>query len=126
VTFQAINFILRGCFFMLKVGNKGMAVDARKPVMVFNEETTCGVMYLGTVRVAWWGPVGVEHKEALKLYCHKPADIEQRVRSASESIHLKKRHQLNGEDWTLLFVISISRLLRCWPSPALCFFGNHA
>lgn len=40
--------------------------------------------------------------------CQNSEDIEQRVTSASESIHLKKRYQLNGEDWILLFVLSIS------------------
>jgi hypothetical protein len=49
-----------------------------------------------------------EYKEALKLYCHKPADIKQRITAELRSIHQELSHQLNGGDWIQHFYRSFS------------------
>jgi hypothetical protein len=59
MAFQAINFIAGSCLFVLKISNIGMAIDAIKICMVFNKKTTCRIMYLGAIRIAWWLPIGI-------------------------------------------------------------------
>jgi len=59
MAFQAIDFLLGSRFFVLKVFNVSMAVDACKPFVVFNEETTLWVMYLWDIQVTEECAVGV-------------------------------------------------------------------
>jgi hypothetical protein len=54
----------------------------------------------------------VRYKAVLKLYCQKPAYIEHQFTSAFGLVRHELSCQLNVEDWTLLFNLSISSQFR--------------
>jgi len=59
VAIGAVDFVAGCAFFVFEIDNIGMAVDARPHFVVFNEETTCGIVDLGPVRVARRCPLGI-------------------------------------------------------------------